>query len=150
MSRGDRREDIFLKEGFLPLFEKKAIAICHPDMMSAGGLLETKKIGDLAMEHGIGMAMHMAGSPVGLFGSVHCAAATENFQVLEHHDVDNPSYEDLVTGVPKPFMKYGFIRAPDGPGFGIELNEEAIKAGMRQKRWDVEKLFFRKTDEWNE
>ena len=143
-------EDIYLKEGFLPLFEKQAIAICHPDMMTAGGLLETKKIGDLAMEHGIGMAMHMAGSPVGLFGSIHCAAATENFQVLEYHDVDTPAYEDLFRGVPKPIFKDGFMQVPNGPGFGIELNEEAIKAGMRARRWDVEKLFFRKTDEWNE
>jgi len=143
-------EDIYLKEGFLPLFEKQAISICHPDMMTAGGLLETKKIGDLAMEHGIGMAMHMAGSPVGLFGSVHCAAATENFLALEHHDVDTPWYEDLVNGVPKPILKDGFIQVPDGPGLGIELNEEAIKEGMRKRRWDIEKWFFRKTDEWND
>jgi L-alanine-DL-glutamate epimerase-like enolase superfamily enzyme len=57
-------EDIYLKEGFVPLFQKHAISICHPDLATAGGLLETKKIGDLAMEHGISMAMHMAGSPV--------------------------------------------------------------------------------------
>ena len=143
-------EDIYLNEGFLPLFEKQAISICHPDMMTAGGLLETKKIGDLAMKRGISMAMHMAGSPVGLFGSVHCAAATENFLALEHHDVDTPWYDDLVNGVPKPILKDGFVQVPDGPGFGIELSEEAIKEGMRKRRWDIEKLFFRKTDEWND
>lgn len=143
-------EDIYLKEGFLPLFEKQAISICHPDMMTSGGLLETKKIGDLAMEHGIGMAMHMAGSPVGLFGSVHCAAATENFLALEHHDADTSWYDDLVDGVPKPIVKDGFVAVPDGPGFGIEPNEEAIKEGMRKRQWDLEKWFFRKTDEWNE
>jgi L-alanine-DL-glutamate epimerase-like enolase superfamily enzyme len=143
-------EDIYLKEGFLPLFEKKAIAICHPDMMSSGGLLETKKIGDLAMEHGIGMAMHMAGSPVGLFGSIHCAAATDNFMVMEHHDVDTPIYDDLVTGVEKPLVKNGFASVPNGPGFGIELNEEAIKDGMRKRNWDVERWYFRNTDEWND
>ena len=71
-------EDIYLKEDFVRLFEAKAISICHPDLATSGGLLETKKIGDRAMEHGIGMAMHMAGSPVLLFASVHCAAATEN------------------------------------------------------------------------
>ena len=42
-------EDIYLKEGFMDLFEKQAIAICHPDIATSGGLLETKKIGDLAM-----------------------------------------------------------------------------------------------------
>ena len=114
-------EDIYLKEGFQDLFEKKAIAICHPDLATSGGLLETKKIGDLAMEHGIGMALHMAGNPVTLFSSVHCAAATENFLVMEHHNVDDAWYDELVTGVPKPLMdKEGFIPVPDGPGLGIE------------------------------
>jgi L-alanine-DL-glutamate epimerase-like enolase superfamily enzyme len=143
-------EDIYLKEGFLPLFEKKAISICHPDLATSGGLLETKKIGDLAMEHGIAMALHMAGSPVALFASVHCAAATENFMVLEHHDADTARYDDLVDGVPKPFLgKDGFVPVPDGPGLGITLNEEAVKDGLRRQGLDPEKQFFPPTEEWN-
>jgi len=142
-------EDIYLKEEFLKLFQKKAISICHPDLMTSGGLLETKKIGDLAMEHGIGMAMHMAGSPVGLLASVHCAAASENFLVLECHDLDNPTYDDLVDGVPKPLVKNGFVPVPDGPGLGIELNEKAVKDALRRRRRDPEKDFFPPTDEWN-
>ena len=142
-------EDIYLKEEFLKLFQKKAISICHPDLMTSGGLLETKKIGDLAMEHGIGMAMHMAGSPVGLFGSVHCAAATENFLVMECHDVDNPNYDDLVDGVPKPLVKDGFVQVPNGPGLGIELNEKAVKDALRRRGRDAEKEFFPPTEQWN-
>jgi L-alanine-DL-glutamate epimerase-like enolase superfamily enzyme len=142
-------EDIYLKEEFLKLFHKKAISICHPDLMTAGGLLETKKIGDLALENGVGMALHMAGSPVGLFASVHCAAATENFLVLECHDVDNPLYDDLVDGVPKPLVKNGFVQVPEGPGLGIELNEKAIKDALRRRGRDPEKDFFPPTDQWN-
>jgi L-alanine-DL-glutamate epimerase-like enolase superfamily enzyme len=143
-------EDIYLKEGFLPLFEKQAISICHPDLATSGGLLETKKIGDLAMEHGISMAMHMAGSPVALFASVHCAAATENFLVLEHHGADIPTYDDLIDGVPKPLVdKEGFVAVPDGPGLGVTLNEEAIKEAIRRSGQDPEKLFFPPTEEWN-
>jgi L-alanine-DL-glutamate epimerase-like enolase superfamily enzyme len=145
-------EDIYLKEGFLPLFEKKAISFCQPDLATSGGLLETKKIGDLAMEHGVCMAMHMAGSPILLFASVHCAAATENFLVLEHHDVDNPAYEGLVDGVPKPFFdKSGFIPVPESPGLGVNINEEAFKEVIRRSRrgGDPEKLYFPPTDEWN-
>src|SRR5262249_42738130 len=78
-------EDIYLKDNFKPLFEASAISVCHPDLATAGGILETKKIGDLAQEHGISMALHMAGTPVSTFASVHCAAATENFIALEHH-----------------------------------------------------------------
>ena len=143
-------EDIYLKEGFLPLFQKKAISVCHPDLATSGGLLETKKIGDLAMEHGVSMSLHMAGSPVLLFASVHCAAATENFLVMEHHDADTGHYDSLVDGVAKPILdKDGFVAVPDGPGLGIELNEEAIKEAIRRDRKDPEKLYFPPTDEWN-
>jgi L-alanine-DL-glutamate epimerase-like enolase superfamily enzyme len=140
-------EDIYLKEGFRDLLEKKAVSICQPDLATAGGLLETKKIGDLAMEHGIGMALHMAGNPVTLFSSVHCAAATENFLVMEHHNVDDAWYDELVTGVPKPLMdKEGFIPVPDGPGLGIELNEDAIKRSLK----DPAKEYFPPTPEWDD
>jgi L-alanine-DL-glutamate epimerase-like enolase superfamily enzyme len=140
-------EDIYLKEGFFDLFEKKAIAICHPDLASSGGLLETKKIGDLAMEHGISMALHMAGNPVTLYSSVHCAAATENFLVMEHHNVDDAWYDELVTGVPKPLMdEEGFIPVPDGPGLGIELDEDAVKRSMK----DPAKEYFAPTPQWDD
>ncbi|MBN1479092.1 mandelate racemase/muconate lactonizing enzyme family protein [candidate division KSB1 bacterium] len=138
-------EDIYLKEGFMELFEKKAIAICHPDPASAGGLLETKKIGDLAMEHGISMALHMAGSPITLFATIHAAAATENFLVCEHHNVDDEWYDDLVDGVEKPLFNNGYVTVPAGPGLGIELNEEEVKRHLREGEH-----YFAPTDEWNE
>jgi L-alanine-DL-glutamate epimerase-like enolase superfamily enzyme len=138
-------EDIYLKEGFKDLFEKQAISICHPDIASSGGLLETKKIGDLAMEHGIAMALHMAGSPVTMFASVHCAAATENFLVMEHHNADDAWYDELITGVPKPLVQDGFVQVPDGPGLGIALNEEAVKRHLGKGE-----QYFPPTPEWNE
>ncbi len=138
-------EDIYLKEEFLKLFEAKAISICHPDLATSGGLLETKKIGDLAMEHGISMAMHMAGNPVTLFANIHCAAATKNFLVLEHHNVDDEWYDTLVEGVPKPLVQEdGHIPVPDGPGLGIELNEEAIKENISEGG------YFEPTPEWDD
>ena len=45
-------EDIYLKEGFLPLLEARAVNIIHPDLATSGGIMETKKIGDLAQEYG--------------------------------------------------------------------------------------------------
>ena len=92
-------EDIYLKEGFRELIEKRAVDMVHPDPVSAGGYLETKRIGDMAEEHGMAMALHHASSPVSLMGCVHTAAATENFVALEHHSVDKPWWEDLVNGL---------------------------------------------------
>src|SRR5260370_35046172 len=89
-------EGIYLKVGFINLAQDHAVDNLHPDLATTGGILETKKIGDAIQEHGVAMAMHFAGSPVSCMANVHCAAATENFLVLENHSVDVPWWNDLV------------------------------------------------------
>ena len=138
-------EDIYCKEEFVKLFEAKAIAVCHPDIATSGGILETKKIGDLAQEHGISMAMHMAGTPVCAMASVHCAAATENFIVLENHSVDNPWWDEMVTELPNPIIQNGYIEVPEAPGLGIDLNSDVIQAHLHPD--DPE--YFAPTTEWD-
>jgi L-alanine-DL-glutamate epimerase-like enolase superfamily enzyme len=124
-------EDIYLRENFMPLFEQRAVSIIHPDLASSGGILETKKIGDTAQEYGIAMAMHMAGSPIAALASVHCAAATENFLVLENHSVDEPKWNELVTGVSNPIIQDGYIQVPETPGLGFtDLDEVTCRAYM--------------------
>ena len=136
-------EDIFGKEAFITLCDEHAVDMVHPDLASAGGLLETKKIGDYAEEKGIAMAMHFAGTPVSFMANVHCAAATQNFIALEHHDVDTPYWEDYVTG-DKPLLQNGFASVPEKPGLGIDLNEEVVKEHLKEG----EELFA-PTEEWN-
>ena len=122
-------EDIYLKENFRPLLESGALAVVHPDVLTAGGILETKKIGDMAEDFGVQMNLHMAESPIGCLAAVHVAAATRNFMSLELHSVDVPWWGDLV----KPALRYdgGFIDVPNAPGLGIEsLNEELISAHL--------------------
>jgi L-alanine-DL-glutamate epimerase-like enolase superfamily enzyme len=72
-------EDIYLKEGFEPLLTKGGVSVIHPDILSSGGILENKKIGDRAQELGVAMAVHMAETPVAALAAVHSVAATENF-----------------------------------------------------------------------
>ncbi len=139
-------EDIYLREGFMDLFEQHAISVCHPDLATSGGILETKKIGDTAQEFGISMALHMSALPVAQMASVHCAAATENFIALEHHHVDVPWWDDLVTGLPDPVIQDGFIAVPDAPGLGVELNEAAIREHISEN----DPGYFEPADEWNE
>jgi L-alanine-DL-glutamate epimerase-like enolase superfamily enzyme len=137
-------EDIYLKEPFETLCKEHAVDLIHPDLATSGGILETKKIGDIAEEYGVGMAMHFAGTPVSCMANVHCAAATNNFLALENHSVDVPWWSDLVNGVEKPIVNKGFIKVPDGPGLGITLNEEAVKQHLLNP-----KRYFEPTEEWN-
>lgn len=136
-------EDIYLKEDFAKLVHAGAVDMIHPDLASSGGLLETKKIGDMAMEGGVAMAMHFAGTPISFMASVHCAAATDNFLCLEHHSLDVPWWEDMVTDACKPLTVNGFAPVPDRPGLGVELNEEVIRQHLRDPG------YFEPTPEWD-
>jgi L-alanine-DL-glutamate epimerase-like enolase superfamily enzyme len=136
-------EDIYLKESFGELCRAHAVDIIHPDLATSGGILETKKIGDAAQELGVPMAMHFAGTPVSVMANVHCAAATENFLVMENHSVDVAWWSDLVDGVEKPIVNHGFITVPEKPGLGITLNEEVVKQHL------LEPGYFEPTPQWN-
>ena len=146
-------EDIYLKEGFEPLVEARAISVAHPDLATSGGILETKRIGDYCFEAGIGVALHQAGSPVVAMANVHCAATIENFIALEMHSVDLPWWDGLVTGLEGGFAQNGFVNVPDAPGLGIELNEEAIEEHLNREPTShaiYPEGLFEPTDEWNE
>jgi L-alanine-DL-glutamate epimerase-like enolase superfamily enzyme len=140
-------EDIYLKEGFRVLCENHAVSKIHPDLATSGGILETKKIGDMAWEYAVPMAMHCAGTPVCCMASVHCAAATQNFLALENHSLDVPWWSDLVEGLEKPIVNHGWITVPDKPGLGITLNEELVRQHLKPgtgyfeptTQWDHEK-----------
>lgn len=141
-------EDIYLLDGFRKLITERAIDIVHPDLATSGGLLETKRIGDFAEEHGIAMAMHQAGTPISFMANVHCAAATQNFLALEHHSVDVPWWEGLVkTTDGRKLIDKGFAPVPlTAPGLGIEVIEEEVKKHLHAK----DKSFFAPTTMWDE
>ncbi len=143
-------EDIYLKEGFRKLCDNHAVDLIHPDLATAGGILETKKIGDYAEEKGLAMAMHSSGSPVLFSANVHCAAATQNFLALEMttQAVDNPWWENLVmTTDGRKLVEKGYANVPvSAPGLGIELNEDEAKKHL----FPTDKSFFAPTPEWND
>ncbi|MGN1047798.1 MAG: mandelate racemase/muconate lactonizing enzyme family protein [Eubacteriales bacterium] len=139
-------EDIYLHENFEPLMSKGGVSVIHPDILTVGGALEMKKLGDMCEKYGVAMAIHMAESPIACMAAVHAAAAIQNILAIEYHSVDVPWWKDLVRGLPDPLIKDGFITVPETPGLGIEsLNEELIAEHMHEKypgQWES-------TDEWN-
>ena len=117
----------------------------HPDLATSGGILETHKIGDLAEEYGVPMAMHFAGTPVCCMANVHCAAATQNFLALENHSLDVPWWSSLVQeGVNNPIVKHGWIAVPDQPGLGVTLNEDIVRQHLAPGTG-----YFEPTPQWD-
>jgi L-alanine-DL-glutamate epimerase-like enolase superfamily enzyme len=137
-------ENLYLWDGFQPFIEAHAVDIVHPDLLTSGGMLETKKIADYAERYGIATALHFAGSPIACMANVHCAAAIPSFVALENHALDLPFWKDLVTGLDDPLIEGGYIRVPDRPGLGVDLNYEGIRENLRPPSG-----LFEPTDEWN-
>ena len=120
-------EDLFGFEAFKPWIDNHAVDMIHPDMLTSGGILETKKIADYANLNGMPVMFHMAGSPVGAMASIHCACLVDDLISMENHAVDSKWWSDIVTGVDKPLIKDGMYTVPEKPGLGIELNDDVCK-----------------------
>lgn len=147
-------EDIYLAENFRPLLDAGAVDVVHPDPATAGGMVETKRIGDLAEQYGVPMALHLAASPIATMASVHLAAATFNFLALEHHAADVAHWSDLVVGLDNPIIQDGYITVPETPGLGFEdVNLELMRSCLDQSRpiffdddtssWDADRALDR-------
>jgi L-alanine-DL-glutamate epimerase-like enolase superfamily enzyme len=138
-------EDIYRYEDFEKLCKEHAVDKIHPDLATSGGILQTHRIGDMAFQYGVPMAMHFAGTPVSCMANVHCAAATRNFLALENHSLDVPFWDNLVTGIEKPIVNKGFIKVPETPGLGITLNDDELKRHLKPGTG-----YFEPTPTWNE
>lgn len=140
-------EDIYLKEGFETLIKAGGVSVIHPDILTCGGALELKKIGDIADENGVAVAIHMAESPVACMAAVQTAAAMHNVLALEFHSVDVPWWSSMVRGLPMPLIENGFIRVPDKPGLGFdELDMDVIAEHINPEIPGI----WEATDSWNQ
>lgn len=141
-------EDIYLKENFKPLLEAGGVSVVHPDVLTTGGILETKKIGDMAQDYGVAMAIHMAESPIACLAAAHVAAATENFMALEYHSCEVDWWDDIIVAPSYggKLVQQGFMTLTDAPGLGIDdLNDEVLAAHLHP---DVPGV-WESTDQWN-
>ena len=115
-------ENYYLRYGFREALEKGALDIIAPDLQKTGGLLEGRKIADMADAHYVAMAPHCIASPIGTIASAHVAAAIPNFIALEWHGMSVPFWNDMALGLDGPVIQNGYIAVPEAPGLGVTLN----------------------------
>ena len=128
-------EQIYLRQHFKELFEKQAVNVVGPDPADVGGIAETKWIAEYADLHGILMAPH--GVIDGLFGlaaHVHLAATLpQNYIAFEMPGGYDPSWLDMVAGLPDPIVVDGHIDVWDTPGLGVDFVVEEAKRHLSEE-----------------
>lgn len=115
-------ERLFTRWQFRDVIEQQAVAVVQPDLSHCGGILEAKKIAAMAEPHDIAIAPHCPLGPISLAACLQVDACTPNFLCQEHVTLGKGYLK-------KPFEVIdGYIPVPQGPGLGIEIDEEALKA----------------------
>jgi L-alanine-DL-glutamate epimerase-like enolase superfamily enzyme len=121
-------ENLYTRDGFRRLIEIQGCDIVHLDIPKLGGLLEAKRIHDLADNYYIASAAHNPASPIGTIASAHAAASMRDFRVHElARYID--WWQDLVVH-DGPIFENGYFRIREKPGYGIELNPQVAKAHL--------------------
>ena len=118
-------EALYTKAAFREVFERRAADIINPDVCNCGGILELKEIAAMAEPYYVAVSPHNYNSTtIGLAATIQVAACIPNFLITEYFV--NFSETGVEISV-NPFrVEDGYIKIPDSPGLGLELDEEAL------------------------
>ncbi len=124
-------EDLYTNRQYKPYFENYSMDIASVDIVW-NGFAQSKKIADTADIYEMNITPHNYYSHFATFISAQFAASVPNFRNLEIDIDDVPWKDEITSAVPK--VKNGVMDIPKGPGWGIELNEEVIRAHPWKKQ----------------
>ena len=118
-------ERLYTKWDYTDLLSRQIVAMIQPDIVQGGGILELKKIAAMAEAHYVGFQPHNPYGPLCTIASLHLDACVPNFMIQEGGL--HPWFQDVCFGN-FPKQKDGFLPLPEGPGLGIEVDEDWVKA----------------------
>ncbi|MEA3493452.1 MAG: mandelate racemase/muconate lactonizing enzyme family protein [Candidatus Margulisiibacteriota bacterium] len=123
-------ENLYTTRDYRPYLEKHAMDVCSIDIIW-NGFIQSKKISDMAELYEINVTPHNYYSHLSTFISAQFCAAIPNLKILEVDIDDVPWKDEIVTEVPE--IRDGYMTVPQRPGWGLELNEEVIRAHPWEK-----------------
>jgi D-galactarolactone cycloisomerase len=126
-------ENEFTKYGFREWISRRAVDILQPDLCSAGGFTECRKISALAQAWHMTMIPHVWASGIGLAASLQFLATLPPAPLalkpiepmLEYDQSSHPFRQELIFGAIT--MVDGMVQIPTAPGLGVEINREVIE-----------------------
>lgn len=125
-------ERMYSRWDFKDLLATGYIDILQPDVSHAGGITETRKIATMAEAYDVALAPHCPLGPIALAACLQIDAVSHNAFIQEqslgiHYNQGNDILDYLKD---KTVFHYenGYVQIPQGPGLGVEIDEEKVKA----------------------
>ena len=118
-------EAMFGKRAFRDLFARGAVDLINPDVAVVGGILELKEIAAMAESCYVKVGPHNCNSAaVATSASVHAACTMPNLDMLETFPWYWQQGDKLCRN--RLQVEDGYIRIPEGPGLGLDMNEDYL------------------------
>jgi galactonate dehydratase len=107
------------------------ISVLQPDVSMAGGISETMRIATIAETWDIAVVPHSAIGPLALASSLQVCFAAQSASLQEQDADFYPDYFRRYVANPEMFaMKDGYFARPEGPGLGLVIHEDAVRAAV--------------------
>ena len=118
-------ECLFGRRDYRPFFEQQSVDVAIIDT-PWNGVGESLKIAAMADTYEINVAPHNFYGHLATMMNAHFSAVVPNLRIMEIDPDTVPWHDDLVTV--KPEIVDGHLTVPTGPGWGTEVNEDAVRA----------------------
>lgn len=128
-------ERLYSRWDFKRLLQTGGVDIIQPDLSHAGGITEVKKIAAMAEAYDVALAPHCPLGPIALAACLNVDATCYNAVIQEqsigiHYNVGK-SVLDYVENRKDFAFTDGFVRLPQKPGLGVEVNKELVEEENR-------------------
>ena len=123
-------ETLCERRDFKPFFEGYAMDVAIIDVIW-NGYMESLKIAAMADVYEVNVAPHNFYGHLSSVISAHFCAAVPNFRIMET-DIDSVPWRDELVDSP-PIIENGDFILPTKPGWGVEVNETAVRAHPPKK-----------------
>lgn len=133
-------ERLYSRWDFKGVLQDGYVDIIQPDLSHAGGITECRKIAAMAEAYDVALAPHCPLGPIALAACLQIDAVSYNAFIQEqslgiHYNEGN----DILDYISNPEVFHyedGFVSIPQGPGLGIEVNEDyVIRRAAQGHRW---------------
>src|SRR3954451_4252467 len=123
-------EKVELVRGFRPYLDNGVLDMIHPDVAYSGGITGTKKIADYAALTRTPVGLHSGPcSLIRFYASAHLSGAIQNFFRIENVLGEFRGFKEKMA-VKEPVIRKGVMAYPEGPGLGLEINEDWLRQHM--------------------
>jgi galactonate dehydratase len=132
-------ERLYSRWDFKEILESNAVDVIQPDLSHAGGITEVKKIAAMAEAYDVSLAPHCPLGPIALASCIQVDACSPNALIQEQSlDIHYNEGGDVLDYLADPSVfeyRDGYVDLPDGPGLGIEIDEDVVHERAGNVDW---------------